>query len=250
MHFTIRVRQGYFNSTFVNVNDTWVIPFLPAWIYLNGTVKRLERRMLIGDLNTVTKIGYFEQGALLPFYNVASLSRTLYDSQLWSLLFALLDSPEFAAVPTLNRASLQQDLGAFLRNGDVGLTLYIAGIRYIWRETSRAVWRAFAKEYREIRKMAAQVPLAQLDGLVYNITSWHRPLNTTLDNVTAFDRDTQPFVEEVLCLGSPERRTANSTTLVSTSGASTYERRSFKCSARRETLGDGPHFLKKEWLFF
>ncbi|XP_054925264.1 aminopeptidase Q-like [Dermacentor andersoni] len=198
----VTVRQAYFNTSFVSVNDTWVIPLLPVWIHLNGTVKALKRRVLFGDFNTVMNLGSLQQGALLLFHDVASLSRTLYDSQLWGLLFAVLDSPEFAAVPTVNRASLQQDLGAFLRNGDVGVTLYIAGIRYIWRETSRAVWRAFAKEYREIRKMAAKVPLAQLDELVHNITSWHQPVDTTAGNITDFDLDTRPFVEEVMCLVS------------------------------------------------
>ncbi|XP_075526302.1 aminopeptidase Q-like [Dermacentor variabilis] len=198
----VTVRQTYFNASFVSVNDTWVIPLLPVWIHLNGTVKELKRRLLLGDFNTVMNLGPLQQGALLLFYDVASLSRTLYDSKLWGLLFAVLDSPEFAAVPTVNRASLQQDLGAFLRNGDVGLTLYIAGIRYIWRETSRAVWRAFAKEYREIRKMAAKVPLAQLDEVVRNVTSWHQPVDTTAGDITEFDLDTRPFVEEVMCLVS------------------------------------------------
>ncbi|XP_065295281.1 membrane alanyl aminopeptidase-like [Dermacentor albipictus] len=198
----VTVRQTYFKTSFVSVNDTWVIPLLPVWIHLNGTAKALTRRLLYGDFNTVMNLGSMHQGALLLFHDVASLSRTLYDSRLWGLLFALLDGPEFAAVPTVNRASLQQDLGAFLRNGDVGVTLYIAGIRYIWRETSRAVWRAFAKEYREIRKMAAKMPLAQLDELVRSITSWHQPVNTSAGDITEFDLDTRPFVEEVMCLVS------------------------------------------------
>ncbi|KAL1479347.1 hypothetical protein MTO96_034831 [Rhipicephalus appendiculatus] len=181
------------------INDTWVIPFLPAWVYLNGSVKRLERRLLIGDIDKT-----LDKGALLPFFNVASLSRVLYDSYTWGLVFALLDSPQFVVMPVVNRASLQQDLGAFLRNGDVGLTLYIAGIRYIWRETSRAVWRSFALEYRHIRDTASAMPLAQLDSVVGKIASWHKPANMSKDNVT-FDMDTGPFYEEVLCLASGSR---------------------------------------------
>ncbi|KAK8761124.1 hypothetical protein V5799_027610 [Amblyomma americanum] len=47
--------------------------------------------------------------------------------------------------------------------------------------------------------MAAKLQLAQLDMLVYNITSWHQPLN---DSDIMFEHRTQPFVHEVQCLAA------------------------------------------------
>ncbi|KAK8761123.1 hypothetical protein V5799_027609 [Amblyomma americanum] len=141
----VTLRQAHFITKSALINATWVIPVQPQWIFMNGTRKAQERQLLIGKLNAEKRIGPLEAAGLLLFPDMASPVRTLYNAQLWSRLFALLDSPLFESVPTINRASIQQDLGAFLRNEDVGLTLYIAGIRYMWRETSRAVWRAFAK---------------------------------------------------------------------------------------------------------
>ncbi|XP_075730276.1 aminopeptidase Ey-like [Rhipicephalus microplus] len=197
----VLLRQMYFRDTMAGINDTWVIPLLPAWVYLNGSHIKLARRLLIGNIDKTLDFGPMRPAVFIPYFNVASVARVLYDSYTWALVFAVLDSPQFNSIPVVNRAALQQDLGAFLRNGDVGLTLYIAGIRYIWRETSRAVWRAFALEYREIREAASTLQLGQLDSVVGIVAAWHKPVDMDKENAT-FDMDTRDFYEDVLCLAS------------------------------------------------
>lgn len=202
----VRLRQAPFRTAFVDSNDAWMIPLCPAWILLNGTMQSVRRTMFMARINADLSVRPVMAGAFLLFPDMAAPARTLYSTQLWATLFALLDSTLYDAVPTINRAAIQQDLGAFLRNGDVGLTVYIAGIRYMWRETSRAVWRTFAKEFREIHKMAAKISLEQLDKLVYNITLWHQPLSADSEGGLDFDHQTRPFVMEVQCLALRRRK--------------------------------------------
>ncbi|XP_077544856.1 aminopeptidase Q-like [Haemaphysalis longicornis] len=199
---TVTVRQAHFRKS-ENVNDSWTIPINPRWILLNGTVIEVDVNdtLLTGDLNKVTSLGRARVGALFLFYNLAAPASTLYDGTLWSSLFALLDSDNFESVPTVNRASVQQDLGSYVKNGDIGLTTYIAGIRYLWRETSRAVWSSFTYRYRRLQRYLNKDEKAQLKVVIENLVEW-TAARKGKKAPQRFDEDIQPFVDQVDCIAT------------------------------------------------